>query len=238
MKVPALLLPLLAAALIGGPILSTANAAPGVIKLDVDARELNRALLHARIEIPAAPGELVLWYPKWIPGVHAPAGPSQNLAGLRFETAKGEPIPWRRDDEELNRFLLTVPAGADRVIAKLDYICNQPSVNSSGVDSFGNSLIGVINWNTVLLYPEGTSIDSTNASLRLQLPSGWKWGSALRAEKEAAEGTSFLPETLRTLVDSPLICGQHFRTIDLKGKDTPPAFLHLTSEAASAIAIE
>jgi len=240
MKTLASLLPLLAAMLVESLSLpaEAAPAAPVQIKMDVDARELNRALLHARLEIPAAPGDMVLWYPKWIPGVHAPAGPSQNLAGLRFETPKGDAIPWRRDDEELNRFLLTVPAGTDRVIVKLDYICNQPSVNSSGVDSFGNSLIGVINWNTVLIYPEGASIDTATASLRLQLPPGWKFGTALRTEKEGAEGTAFSAETLRTLVDSPLICGEHFRTIDLKSKDTPPAFLHLTSEAASAIAID
>ena len=139
---------------------AVAFAAPPEIRLDVDAREISRSLLHARIEIPAAPGGFIVWYPKWIPGVHAPSGPVQNLAGLRFETAAGAAIPWRRDDEEMNRFHLTVPAGADRVIAKLDYICNEPTVNSSGVDSFGNSKIGVINWNTVLLYPEGVSIDA------------------------------------------------------------------------------
>ena len=55
------------------------------IKVEVDAREISRALLHATVEVPATPGEFVLWYPKWIPGVHAPAGPVQNLAGLRFE---------------------------------------------------------------------------------------------------------------------------------------------------------
>lgn len=208
------------------------------ITVDVDAREISRALLHARIEIPAAPGNLVLWYPKWVPGVHAPAGPVQNLAGLRFETAKGEAITWRRDDEEMNRFHLTVPAGADRVVAKLDYICNQPSVNSSGVDSFGNSKVGVINWNTVLLYPEGASIDTTTAAVRLQLPAGWKHGTALTPETSTPERVTFKADPLRRVVDCPLICGEHFRTIEITGKNTPPAFLHLTSEAPSAIQID
>lgn len=208
------------------------------ITVDVDAREISRALLHARLEIPAAPGELVVWYPKWIPGVHAPAGPSENVGGLRFETAQGEPIAWRWDDEEVNRFHLTVPAGADRVVAKLDYICNQPSVNSSGVDSFGNSLLGVINWNTVLLYPESANIDETTATERLQLPKGWRHGTELKPGTVAAETVEFAPDTLRRVVDSPLICGEHFRTVELTGKNTPPAFLHLTSESPSAIAID
>ena len=114
-------------------------APPDGISLDVDAREVSRSLLHARLEIPAKPGEFVVWYPKWIPGVHAPGGPVQNLAGMRFESATGEALNWKRDEVEMNRIVVTVPAGADRVIAKLDYICNQPTTNSSGVDSFGNS---------------------------------------------------------------------------------------------------
>ena len=43
----------------------SAFAGPPVgISLDVDAREISRSLLHARLEIPAKPGELVVWYPK------------------------------------------------------------------------------------------------------------------------------------------------------------------------------
>ena len=150
-------------------VLPAFAAPPTEIKVEVDAREISRSLLHARLEIPAAPGEFVVWYPKWVPGVHSPAGPVQNLAGLRFETVAGAPIAWRRHDVELHRFHLTVPQGMDRVIARLDYICNQ---SASGVDSFGSSKLGVINWNTVLLYPEGASIDAATAAVQLTLPDG------------------------------------------------------------------
>jgi hypothetical protein len=110
-------------------------------------------------------------------------GAESRWASLR--DAKGEAITWRRDDEEQCKFHLTLPAGVDRVVANLDYICNQPSVNSSGIDSFGNSLLGVINWNTVLLYPEGASIDTATARVNLRLPEGWRFGTALKTEKEA-----------------------------------------------------
>lgn len=232
---------------------SRALAAPE-IRVEVDAREISRSLLHARMEIPAVPGELVLWYPKWIPGVHAPGGPVQNLAGLRFETPKGEAVSWVRDEEEPFRFHVRVPAGVDRVVARLDYICNQPSTNSSGVDSFGNSQLGVINWNTVLLYPENASIDSVRARVRLTLPAGWQFGTALKPERlddapwdakappvtpqARAYSVSFEPEPLRRAVDCPLICGEHFRTFELTGKGTPPAYLHLVSESAAAIALD
>jgi predicted metalloprotease with PDZ domain len=216
----------------------SAFAAPTDIRLAVDAREISRSLLHSRIEIPSAPGEFVVWYPKWIPGVHAPGGPCENIAGLRFETTKGEPITWHRDEVEMHRFILTVPAGCERVIAKLDYICNQPSTNSSGVDSFGSSLLGVINWNTVLLYPEGASIDKLNATVSVQLPESWKFATSLKPDGDAGKEPRFQADTLRRVVDSPLICGEHMRDIELTGKGTPPAYLHLLSESASAIALD
>ena len=235
---------LLCHGLVAALLVARTFAAPD-LKIDVDAREISRSLLHATIEIPAQPGAFVVWYPKWIPGIHAPGGPVQNLAGLRFETAKGETVTWRRDDEEPARFHLTVPAGADRVIAKLDYICNQPNVNSSGVDSFGNTLLGVLNWNTVLLYPENASIDAATAALRVTLPAGWRFGTALRPENPGAVTpqkepytVAFQRDTLRRVVDAPLICGEHFRSIDIASKGTPPATLHLVSESPSAIAID
>ncbi|HEY6552850.1 MAG TPA: hypothetical protein VI669_05820, partial [Vicinamibacteria bacterium] len=38
------------------------------IELSVDAREVSRKLLHAKMRIPASPGALTLVYPKWLPG--------------------------------------------------------------------------------------------------------------------------------------------------------------------------
>jgi predicted metalloprotease with PDZ domain len=217
-------------------LLQPAMAAP--LTVDLDARELSRSLLRARLEIPAVPGELVLWYPKWIPGVHAPGGPVQNIAGMIFESETGEAIPWQRDDEEPFRFKLTVPKGVNRVIARLDYICNQPSVNSSGVDSFGNAFLGVINWNTVLLYPETASIDATEVAVKLRLPQGWRYGTALKTIGHEGEHVRFAPVSLRRLVDSPLLCGEHFREIDLSARDAPPVLMHLASESPAAIQIE
>src|SRR5438874_10597372 len=66
------------------------------ITLFVDASETPRKILHARETIPALPGPMTLFYPKWIPGEHAPSGPINDLAGLHF-TAGGKEIAWRRD---------------------------------------------------------------------------------------------------------------------------------------------
>src|SRR6266404_6287430 len=63
--------------------LHAAPAAPRVT-IALDASDAPRKIFHAQLTIPAAPGTLTLYYPKWIPGEHAPSGPVLNLAGLRF----------------------------------------------------------------------------------------------------------------------------------------------------------
>lgn len=218
---------------------------PGVMKLQIDARELPRKLLHARMEIRAAGGKtLSLWYPRWIPGTHAPSGPISNIAGLRFETPEGKPIHWKRDPVELYQVRVEVPAGVDTVIAKLDYIASQPSTNSTGVDTFGNSLVGVICYNTCLLYPDAPADFDTREQFQVQvqvtLPTGWKYGSALPMENRKGDVVDFKPRPLVEVIDSPLICGEHLRTIPLKSskKDWPPVYMHLVSESPSAIQID
>jgi hypothetical protein len=52
------------------------------VTLSVDATHAPRKIFHAILTIPAKPGELTLYYPKWIPGEHAPDGPVIDLAGL------------------------------------------------------------------------------------------------------------------------------------------------------------
>lgn len=218
--------------------IASAVSAATTIQLEVDARELPRKLIHSRIEIPARSGKLALWYPKWIPGVHGPVGPIQNMGGFALENEDGKRIEWKRDDVELYRFNCDVPGGTKRAIVKLDYICNQPSVNSIGVDCFGFPQLGVINWNTCLVYPDGPTSDEITVELKLRLPEGWKWGSALELDKEDAGWLIFKPLSLYHLLDSPLIAGENLRTLALGGKDGRETSLHLVSEAPSAIQVE
>ena len=72
---------------------------PLQIRIDIDARDLPRKLLRAKLEIPVAElvpnsnGTLALWFPKWLPGTHGPGGPIQNLAGMVFENKQGKKTP-------------------------------------------------------------------------------------------------------------------------------------------------
>src|SRR5947207_14278512 len=70
-----------------------AVAAPH-ITIALDATDAPRKIFHAQLTIPASPGTLTLYYPKWIPGEHAPSGPVINLAGLKF-MGNGQPLKCR-----------------------------------------------------------------------------------------------------------------------------------------------
>ena len=62
-------------------------ATPPTVTIAVDATTAARKIFHASLKIPATPGDLTLYYPKWIPGEHAPDGPVIDLAGLKFRAA-------------------------------------------------------------------------------------------------------------------------------------------------------
>ena len=97
------------------------KAAAPTIMLTVDATETPRKIFHATLTIPASPGTLTLYYPKWIPGEHGPTGPIEDLAGLKF-TANGQSLTWRRDLLDGWTFHVEVPAGVSSVEAALDFI--------------------------------------------------------------------------------------------------------------------
>jgi predicted metalloprotease with PDZ domain len=199
----------------------------------VDARDISRRILHARLEIPATPGPLTLLYPKWIPGEHAPTGPITDLVGLKM-SAGGQTIAWRRDPVETCIFRIEIPAGARNVEVTLDYLlASYPTGFSAAASSSAN--LGVVSWNTVLLYPQGAAADAITYSVRLQLPEGWRYATALPRASESPEGIQFQPVTLETLIDSPVMAGAHFRTFDLSHGSQTPQRLNAVAESAAAL---
>jgi predicted metalloprotease with PDZ domain len=230
-----LVVPLLTSLLIDAAApLAMAGSGP-TLGIDVDARDLPRRLVHTRLQVPCQPGELKLWFPKWIPGTHEPCGPVQNVGGLYLETSDGKKLDWQRDEVDLWRISCQVPEGVHQITARLDTICNEPAVLAAGYLTYGNSSVGIINWSTCLLYPEGPSSDDTDVRLTLHLPPRWKFATSLRVETVKAGEAKFQAVSLTQLVDSPLIAGEHLRTIRLDTGPYPPAFLDLASESKSAI---
>jgi predicted metalloprotease with PDZ domain len=212
---------------------ASAFAQTGPIKLDVDATDAPRSILHARLHIPAPPGPLTLFYPKWIPGEHMPSGPINDLTGLEM-SANGRPLNWQRDADDMYAFHLDVPAGADAVDVSLDFLLPTGGGSfSTGVSSTAKLL--ELNWNEVLLYPQTAEPLKLQYVTTLQLPEGWKFGTALPVASASGARVEFSPAPLETLVDSPVIAGEYFRTIDLTPGEQPPHVIHLVADSAAAL---
>ena len=108
-----------------------------------------------------------------------------------------------------HRLSCVVPAGNHAIHVQLDTICNAPAVDASGHLSFGNNLVGIINWPTCLLYPEGPTAREIRVDLTLRLPDRWKYAGALKSSGEKDGRITFQPVPLSKLADSPLIAGEH-----------------------------
>ena len=216
--------------------LLAAGAAPGqnpLVKLDVDATDAARKVLHARLQIPARPGPLTLVYPKWLPGDHAPTGPISDLVGLKMSVA-GKPVEWRRDPEDMYAFLVELPAGASSLDVALDYL-SPPGADGSSSGASATAQMADISWSDVLLYPKGTKASEVQYAATLRLPAGWQFGTALVPANRAGSVIQFEPVSLETLVDSPVVAGAYFRTVDLSPGGKPPHFLHLVADSAAAL---
>jgi predicted metalloprotease with PDZ domain len=212
------------------------QAAPApTLKIEIDARDLPRRLVHSKIQVPCEPGKLKLWYPKWVPGTHGPLGPVQNVGGLRVETADGKILKWQRDELEPFRVECDVPDGVREVTVFLDTICNEPAAQAAGYLTFGNNLVGIFNWGTCVMYPEGFPCDDIQATLSLRLPARWKFATALKSEASKDGLATFQTVSLTDLADCPLIAGEHLRSIPLTTGPFPPAFLDVISESKEAL---
>ena len=204
-------------------------------RLDVDATDVTRRLIHARLTLPVKPGALTLLYPQWIPGEHGPTGPIADLAGLKF-SAGGAAIPWKRDSVNMFAIHLDVPAGVSSLDVSLDFI-SPPETGGFSSGSSATSEMAVLNWNQFLLYPSGTPTDQLNYQASLKVPRGWRYGTALPIATESGEHLEFKPSSLTTLIDSPVITGAHFRTVDLSPGSTPAHLLHIAADSDRATEI-
>jgi predicted metalloprotease with PDZ domain len=202
------------------------------LRLAVDLSDAPRNIFHASLTVPVSSGETTLVYPKWIPGNHRPSGPIANLTGLHFR-ANDQEIPWRRDPVEMYSFHLTVPPGVKEIEARYDLI-SADSAGGGGLATSSNLLD--LNWNQVVLYPEGASSDAVPLAASVRLPAGWKYATALTTTRVSAGEVEFAQVSLTTLADSPLIAGAHFRQVELMPAGEIPAhYLDMVGESEAAL---
>ncbi len=227
---PLLALPALAGLLCCLPAAAQAPQAPAAT-LALDATEAPRQILHAHLTLPVAPGPLTLFYPKWIPGEHGPTGPLTDLTGLRFHAGTAE-VAWQRDAVDMYAFHLTIPAGADTLAADLDFL----TPTDTGIFSAGASStprLSVLSWNTVVLYPQGRPAEEIPFTASVKLPAGWKYATALPVDGEGDGTVRFKTASLTTLIDSPVIVGEHLKKVDVG--EAPHHEIDIVADSAAAL---
>jgi predicted metalloprotease with PDZ domain len=211
------------------------------IQLHVDLTDAPRNIYHAHLRIPAKPGAMTLVFPKWIPGNHRPSGPIGALTGIKMQAlgqqGMGQPLVWERDPLDMYAFHVTVPAGADELQVSLDAITTQDSAGASGPAASSNLLD--LNWNAVVLYPQGAKSDAVEFAPSVTLPSNWKFGTALTVARAAGDQVEFAPTSLTRLIDSPLIAGLFYRRIELsKPGETPMHVMDLVADSETELAMK
>ncbi len=184
----------------------------GTILLSVDATDIHRRIYRVKERIPVAgPGELLLIYPKWLPGFHAPQAPIELFAGLEI-TAGEKQLVWKRHPVTINAFHVDVPPGVGEVVASFQFL--SPTDPSQGRVIVTPEQL-MLQWNSVLLYPAHHFARQIQVEASLALPDGWQWACALEEREQDEAVVHFLPTSLDVLVDSPVLAGRHFLKVPL-----------------------
>jgi predicted metalloprotease with PDZ domain len=213
-----------------------AQTRPAPIRIYADLSDAPQRIFHAHLVFPVSPGPFTLLYPKWIPGEHGPNGPISDVVGMRFMAA-GKLLPWRRDDVDMFAFHLVIPDGASELDVSLDYLTPLESEGYSEGPS-ATAKMAILEWNLLILYPEGAKTDDLTYVATLRVPNGWKYGTALELAQETDDGSAeFKPVSLTTLVDSPVLTGEYFRSIPLATDVQPPHRLDLAGDSRDAVEI-
>ena len=217
-------------------------AAQSPITLAVDLRDAPKKIVHAVETIPVQPGpqnqEMVLAFPKWIPGEHMPSGPIDNQAGF-FITANGASLKWERDPVEMFSYHIIVPAGATSLQIRTNYLATPSGGFTAGGSTSAN--LAVLSWNTLVLYPYAgptMKVSDVMVTPSITLPAGWHFGTALEpATPSPGDQVSFKTVSLEQLIDSPVLTGRFFREVPLAPEITPRHYLDMAADGPEDIAL-
>jgi predicted metalloprotease with PDZ domain len=231
----------LAAALAGSVANSSDEAAipivdkpyNGELTLSVDLTDSARKIIRVHETIPVAPGAFSLYYPKWIPGEHAPSGTLSGITALKI-SAHGADILWRRDLTDMYTLHLNVPSGVGALDVDFNFL------SPLGGGEFGQTAsltprLAILEWNQVLFYPAGYGSHSIQLAPSVKLPPGWQFGTALERAGGTGAEVHFRPVNLATLVDSPLLTGIYFRRVDLTPGAKIPVHLDVAADHPSEL---
>ncbi|MDO9338630.1 MAG: peptidase M61 [Caulobacter sp.] len=200
---------------------------PGTMKLVVDATDLDRRIMTVRQTIPVAgPGPMVLLYPEWLPGKHAPRGELEKVAGLKI-TAGGKTLAWRRDPAEVYALHIDVPAGAKEIELAFQFL--SATAADQGRIVMTREMLN-LQWNSTAFYPAGWFTRRIPVEATVVLPEGWGYGVALDVASSKGDVHSFKTVSFETLVDSPMFAGRYHRQVDLDPGGRRPVRLNIVAD--------
>ena len=204
---------------------------PGEIRLAVDASDAERRIVHVRETLSGVDAETVLLFPKWLPGIHAPQGPIDRLAGIKI-SANGAAVRWVRDPVDVYAFRMQLSPGDRSIDIEFDYL----SPTSSRVGELEISReIAILDWNTLVLYPAGFYARRIPVDASITLPANWKVGTALEVQSESGAHTAFKRVDLETLIDSPIYAGRYSARLDLDPGGVAPVHLNVFADRADLL---
>ena len=205
-----------------------ADAPARPVELTVSLPDPAQKVLYVHETMPVAPGKLTLYYPKYIPGDHAPDGPIGTMMGLEI-TAGGKRVAWQRDPVDMFTFHLEVPAGADSIDIRFQF---------PDTDRITPNLMD-LTWDHVALYRAGEPTRSQMFRPTLEMPADWGYGTALETDARDGGRIRFKPVPFNTLVDAPVIAGKHFRQIDVTPANSDVhRWLDLVGDSEAALQIK
>jgi predicted metalloprotease with PDZ domain len=241
---------LLAAAVFGAMTLSSAALAQsdtaeapapldqpyaGTLTVNVDLSDAGKRIFRSHETIPVKPGALTLFYPKWIPGEHAPSGPVENVSGLIIR-ANGKQLPWRRDLRDMFTLHLDVPEGVSQLDLEFEFLSPGDGEGSNfGASASATPDLVDMEFNQVAFYPAGYYTRQIQIQPTVELPDGWKFGSALAVDNQSGNTIHFKPVSFNNFVDSPLIAGANFNRVDLTPSGGASVHLNVVGDSAKDV---
>lgn len=207
------------------------------MRLEVDATDIARAIFSVKQHIPVEKGKsLVLLYPQWLPGKHAPRGALAEMTGLKIR-ANGALVRWTRDPVEVYAFHVDLPAGASAVDVEFQFTA--PVRESEGRINVTPNMMNV-QWEQVALYPAGHFTRAIEVKPSITLPRGWTGVAALDGARISGNRIDYGVTSFETLVDSPMFAGIYYKKWDLGNNVTlniwadEAKFLNATPEQIAA----
>ena len=207
----------------------------GTLRIQVDATDIDRRIFRVHETIPVTGGQpLTLLYPEWLPGEHSPNGLLPSLAGLVIKT-DGRPVPWTRDTVDVYAFHIAPPAGAKTIELDFDFL--SPVQPNEGRVQMTPEMLS-LQWTSLSLYPAGYFTRRIPVDAQVTLPDGWKFATALEAASTTGATTTFKTAPYETLVDSPMIAGRYFKTVDLDPGAATPVSLDIVADRPESLEIK